>query len=229
MRPTVAAAGVLFALAGCNAPAQPTEASPLPAPGRHRADVMALGGSGRGEELALRVKQAAQRDPQWFALYVRQHEGEVLPWHAKMGVSEAEYQELMREKDSLAFRRVQGADLVVTAAGSELSLSTGGTWRFFDDLALRVAADGSRVTTAKAALAQKSAITASAEQKVTGPWSGTCWSSVDIDETRISGETVKLCLGRFRDQPRAILYYEARSSSDPSAAANSDFALYFDP
>ncbi len=44
----------------------------------------------------------------------------------------------------------------------------------------------------------------------------------------MTGRAIKLCIGAFRDQPRGILYYEARSNVDDGAASNSDFALYFD-
>ena len=71
------------------------------APGDHRADVMALGGPARAE----------------------------LPWHPKLGLRSDELSELMREKDSLAFRRVGGETLRVREKGSEIALDTGGHGR----------------------------------------------------------------------------------------------------
>lgn len=127
----------------------------------------------------------------------------------------------------LAFEPVGKAVLTVSVDQSDFVLTTGETWRFFDTLEVRIAQDGSRARTAVGDLTERSEIVGSAAQQVTGPWSGTCWK---LEDTAGGGARfINLCVGRFHDRDRNILYYEARSTTDRSPASHSDFALYFDP
>lgn len=108
--------------------------------------------------------------------------------------------------------------LVVEDSGPEIALSTGGKWKFFDDLKMRIEKDASQASTVVSALPRKVQIVASEAQSVTGPWDGSCWRASDV-----SG----LCLGKT-SSGRGILTYEARTPGDSRPQANSDFVVLFE-
>jgi hypothetical protein len=186
--------------------------------GRHAAEVMTLGGSPEMEAIATRFKAAARQNRAWFEEYTAKHAGETLPWHANMGITAEEYQAFLQSKGTLGMHKQIDTVLVIEEDGPDIALSTGGSWKFFDDLNARIRKDASQGSTALGPLPQKVRVVASPSQSVTGPWDGSCWRASEL-----SG----LCLGKT-SSGRGILSYEARVEGDTRPQANSDFVVLFD-
>lgn len=184
--------------------------------GRHGAEVMTLGGSPEMEAIAARFKEGARKNQAWFAEYTAKHDGKTLPWHANMGIDRQEYQLFLQSK--LGMHKQLDTVLVVEEDGPDIALSTGGKWKFFDDLKAHIRKDASQGHTALGPLSRKIQVVASEAQSTTGPWDGSCWRA---------SEVTGLCLGKT-SSGRGILTYEARAAGDSRPQANSDFVVLFD-
>jgi hypothetical protein len=187
-------------------------------PGRRRAEVMTLGGSPEMEAIAARFKEAVRKNQAWFEQYTASHAGETLPWHANMGIDREEYQAFLQSKGTLAMHKQIDTILVIEEDGQDIALSTGGKWKFFDDLKARIRKDASQGNTMLGPLSRKVQVVASEAQSVTGPWDGSCWRA---------SEVTGLCLGKT-NAGRGILTYEARAEGDSRPQANSDFVVLFE-
>ncbi len=86
----------------------------LPAPGRHAARAMVL--SPPPEAVALRDRMAAaiMRNRAWFEAYTAQHAQGELPWHANLGISEADYRRFLFLTRQIGVRERGRVQLVVT-------------------------------------------------------------------------------------------------------------------
>ena len=186
--------------------------------GRRAAEVMTLGGSPEMEAIAARFKEAARKNQAWFEEYTAKHTGETLPWHANMGITPEEYQAFLQSNGTLGMHKQLDTVLAIEEDGQDIALSTGGKWKFFDDLKARIRKDASQANTAVGRLSQKVQVVASEAQSVTGPWDGWCWRA---------SELTGLCLGKT-GSGRGILSYEARVAGDIRPQANSDFVVLFD-
>jgi hypothetical protein len=186
--------------------------------GPHRAEIMTLDAPPEMEAIAARFKEAVRRNAAWFEAYVQEHDGRTLPWHAKMGITREEYEELVRTQGNLGLRKQRDTVLILAEDGREVTISTGGDWRFFDDLAVRIRGDATQATTSVGALPERVEVRASPQQSVTGPWDGTCWRA---------SELTSLCLGKTA-AGRGILFYQARVPDDARPQAHTDFVLLFD-
>jgi hypothetical protein len=192
--------------------------------GSFAAEVMVLAGSARGHELAAKFKAGVAANPEWFAEQLqRAKSGEVIPWDPKLGLTEAEYDEFLASTGGLSFKKSHGVTLVVERHDPYFTFTTRGGYPALDALAIKIAVDGSRGETRYGPLPRTSTITASEDQALTGPWNGTCWKMPE--PTSLDERQLEVCLGKFRDTPRALLFYQTRSTGDP--ASNADFALYF--
>jgi hypothetical protein len=187
-------------------------------PGRRSAEVMTIGGTPEMEAIAARFKEAARKNQAWFEKYTAEHAGETLPWHANMGITPEEYQAFLQSKGTLGMHKQIDTVLVVAEDGPDIALSSGGKWKFFDDLKVRIKKDASQGNTVVGPLSRKVQVVASEAQSVTGPWDGSCWRA---------SELTGLCLGKTRSG-RGILTYEARTANDPRPQANSDFVVLFE-
>ncbi|MEO8185171.1 MAG: hypothetical protein ABI895_40715 [Deltaproteobacteria bacterium] len=181
-------------------------------PGRRAAEVMTLGGTPEMEAIAARFKEGARKNQAWFEQYTAQHAGKTLPWHANMGITPEEYQAFLQSKGTLSMHKQIDTILVIEEDGQDVALSTGGKWKFFDDLKARIRKDASQGNTVLGPLSRKVQVVASEAQSTTGPWGGSCWRA---------SELTGLCLGKT-SSGRGILTYEARTAGDARPQANSD-------
>ncbi|HWO14369.1 MAG TPA: hypothetical protein VNN80_32910, partial [Polyangiaceae bacterium] len=187
-------------------------------PGRRNAEVMTLGGTPEVEAIAGRFKESVRENRAWFEAYTAQHAGQTLPWHANMGISPEEYQAFLQSKGTLSMHKQLDTVLLIEEGGEGVALSTGGKWKFFDDLRARFDKSGSQGSTLLGPLSHKVQVVASEAQSATGPWDGSCWRA---------SEVTGLCLGKT-SSGRGILTYEARTAGDTRPQANSDFVVLFD-
>jgi len=152
-----------------------------------------------------------RQDSAWFTEYVKTSakDGEPLPYHPKMGLTEAEYHEMLQlakenrmvpaSHAQVEFRRVTATRFELDG-GNELPELTG----------VVIDLDADKVTTPLGVAEVRGVVEASPDQKATGPWEGIHWSSTQLDESRMTGFMVSFNLGRLTESGRGILYYSAR-------------------
>jgi hypothetical protein len=213
-------ASVPAAAARRGAPAKP-EPAPTPAvepppelalltPGSHPAWIMDFQTPARAGELFARWTRAIRADPQWFAAYSKAHpqKGVPLPWHAKMGLSETEYAEMLELSQQTRMTRIGRATLTVTREGaSRLALHGGVTLPDLTGVALDVTADS--IVTPYGRLEGSQPVAVTDPDSPTGPWSGRSWRLDTVDPATRQGVVVRFELGRLADGT-AMLHYDAK-------------------
>lgn len=85
------------------------------------------------EELAARLHESVSKHPEWFAEYVKSHEGE-LPYHPRFGISRAEYQKYLTLTRESRLRPSMSQDFKVQREGSGISFKTQGHESVLDEL-----------------------------------------------------------------------------------------------
>lgn len=195
------------------APADSTQ-SLIPV-GTVRATSMDLVAPPRLQELMRRFQATAQRDPQWWMEYVKANArpGEPLPYHPNLGLSEAEYREMLGMSDEMRLAPVGEGELTVRTEGDSRYVLDGG--RAFPDLTgIAIDLARNRVETPLGVLTPGDPIEPSPGQAATGPWHGVRWELEDFDPDAMTGTVVKLSLGRLEESGRGILHYDARRMAD---------------
>ena len=187
----------------------PPEAELL-APGSHPVWVMDLRPPAEAETLMRQWLGALRADPEWYAAYSKAHSrpGEPLPYHPKMGMSEARYQRMLALAKQTKLTRIERAALTVTREGpTRVALHGGVALPDLTGISLDFAAD--RVTTPYGRLEGSRPIAVTDPESPTGPWSGRRWSLDTVDPATRQGAVVELDLGRLADGT-GLLYYDAK-------------------
>ncbi|MGH7720162.1 MAG: hypothetical protein ACREON_15135 [Gemmatimonadaceae bacterium] len=191
------------------------------------ADVMDIAAPPRLGELSARLQAAARRDPNWWAAHVKAaRPGEPLAYDARMGLSEAEYRDLLALTDSMRIRPVARAELRVSAAPRGWRLEGGPTLPELQGIEIDTVAG--EVSTPMGNAGGVKPITANENQRATGPWDGIQWRREDPSLTSGSGMTITFALGRLRESGRVLLYYDAKRATGGAIAARATRILTFD-
>ena len=188
----------------------PPEAELLP-PGSHPVWIMDLRPPAEAEELMRQWLAALRADPDWYLAYSKEHSrpGEPLPYHPKMGMSEARYGRMLSLAKQTELVAVERASLTVTREGpTRLALHGGVALSDLTGISVDFAAD--RVTTPYGRLEGSEPIVVAEDDTPAMPaWSGRAWRFDAFDEAAGQGPAVVFYLGRLHDG-RPFLHYDAK-------------------
>ena len=191
--------------------------------------VMDLIASPRVQELMQRFQTAVRSDPAWLLEYAKANDrpGEPLPYHPKMGVSEAEYKEMLSLSEEMRLAPVAKAELIVRAEPNGRFTLDGG--HALPELTgISIDMEKNRVETPFGVTTTTSQIKPSSEQKATGPWSGVSWKREDLNMDMMTGTVVKFSIGRLQESGQGILYYDAKRMANRSMEARAFRVLTYD-
>jgi hypothetical protein len=172
-------------------------------------EVLELWAPPRLNELRLQLQRAAQADPAWWREHVRRAQpGQPLPYDRRLGVTEAEYQELLRLSDSVQMRPVRTETIAIEpiAAG----------WRF--GAATTVSAlRGLEIDTLKnevrsefGVLPAGPPITPGPAQRATGSWGGPRWELEAVDSLTQSATRASFAAGKLQASGHTVIYFNAQ-------------------
>ncbi len=179
--------------------------------GTVRVSLMDLVPPPRLNELNARVQAALSSDPAWWAEYNRtnQQPGKPLPYHPKMGVTEAEYREMVALVEGVRLSPVRQAELTVRDEGNGRFVMNGGT-ALPELTGVVVDLANNRVDTPFGSTLTSAPIAPDArKQQATGPWKGMSWTREELQPQTRTGTVISFTLGRLQQSGRGILYYEA--------------------
>jgi hypothetical protein len=179
-------------------------------PGSHPVWIMDLRPPAEAETLMRQWLGALRADPDWYASYSKAHSrpGEPLPYHPKMGMSQAQYQRMLVLAKQTRLTRIERAVLTVTREGAtRVALHGGAALPDLTGITVDFAAD--RVTTPFGRLEGSQPIAVTDPDSATGPWSGRTWRFDTVDPATGQGAVVQFNLGRLADGT-PILYYDAK-------------------
>jgi hypothetical protein len=185
----------------------------LPAEPVFAAEVLQLWSPPRLEGLATRLQQAARANQTWWLDHVKKAEpGKPLPYDARMGLSAAEYQEMIALADSVQMRPVATVQLTLRAT------PTG--WRFSEDglivglRGIEIDTTQDEVRTAYGVLNVRTMLQASDHQKATGRWSGPQWKRDEVDLATVTGTAATFAIGRLELSGQTLIYFNASEASN---------------
>lgn len=174
----------------------------LPAPGAHPARVMTLAPPAEAVQLRDRIAAAVMRNRAWYDGWAAQHPQGELPWHANLGVSEAEYARYLALTRQIGLRERSRVTLNVTRRpDGGLTLGAGGAAAALNGLVLYP--ERGQVETPLGVLATVSTSGNDAADSPLGRWRGAAWSN----RGRGAPRQVRLIAGR-RDAGDLMLYYD---------------------
>lgn len=190
-------------------------------------DIMEVGAWPRQIELAARLQASVAAHPEWWVEYVaKAPPGQPLPYHPRLGLTEAEYQEFLELSSSMQMVKVADGTLnFVWDSPTHIRLIGEGSLADLTGITIDLAAD--RVETPFAILRERTEINNTDVDSPTGPWRGIQWKFEHLTPDLSSGAVVKLALGRRDEDGRGILYYNARRIKGRSAQSVR-YVLYYD-
>lgn len=173
----------------------------LPAPGRHAARAMVLSPPAEAVALRERMVQAILRNRAWYDAYAAQYPAGALPWHANLGISEAEYARYLALTRQIGLRESGRVTLVVTRrSDGGLALTADGAGAPLNGMILYP--QRNRGETPLGALTTRTAAGNDADDSPLGRWQGAEWSNRDSGASR----ALSLAVGR-RAGGEMLLYY----------------------
>jgi len=173
-------------------------------------DVMHLVAPPRLTTLSETFQKSVQSHGDWFRQYMNMTPpGAPLPYHPNMGLSEAEYKEMLQLTDTLNLVSGAKATLQVKKGrGGVLELDGGKDLPELTGITIDLKYD--EVTTPFGVATDRDSIIATSEQSATGPWNGVSWSGGQLNADKTEGFSIQFNVGRFVNGGRGILYYDAK-------------------
>lgn len=176
------------------------------------ATVTQLGFEPEYEALMLKLTTAFAQKPEWMQAYISEHAepGKPLPYHPDFGVSELEYEWILRNSDR--------SSKLVELRKIQLSVESEGDTTFrlktipadFPLNGVVIDRQGMWARTRDATLTERSDINQTNASSATGKWTGVQWryEALALPDTALS---VKLALGRRQQQGDGIIYLDVKS------------------
>ena len=191
------------------------------------AQVMEIGAPPRFAELSARLQAAMRKDPAWFAAHVQAaRPGEPLSYDARMGITAAEYRDLLALADSMAIRPVSPVELRVVPTPTGWRLEGGTALPELQGVEIDTVAWEVRTPFGVAKTVK--AISANPDQRATGPWDGVQWQHQDPSLAAGNGTMATFALGRLAASGRGLLYYDARRAAGGALTERVTRILTFD-
>ncbi len=171
--------------------------------------VLELGAPPRFTELATRIQAAARANMEWWTAHVRATpEGQPLAYDPRMGVSEAEYKEMLSLAEALVVQRGSTGTLRVATIPNGWRLD-GGT-AFPEVNGVEIDTIARMVRTKFGELRDFNLVEANDDQRATGRWTGPQWKLTDVDEATGTGVAASFVLGKLEANSRTLLYFDAK-------------------
>lgn len=176
-------------------------------PGQHRAELLDMGPSPRLQELTDKVKAAAQADPTWFQQHAAMATpGDPIPYHQKLGVTRAEYDELLHLLTTAQMRPSDTVIVVIESTDKGFRLGTGTGIPSLRGLEIDTVAN--TVRAGVGLLASGDPILPTKDQQATGEWGGPRWTLETLNGASPTGTHASFAVGRHTASGRTIIYYD---------------------
>jgi hypothetical protein len=201
-----------LAVLGGPANAQLPELGSLLAPGTIRLEVLEALPPPRFLELSAKVRAAVQADPTWFLAYTKAATpGSPLPYDPRLGVTQDEYDTMLRLADSLTMVPADTASVEVLATMTGWEFSEGTDIEVLRGLAIDTLHQ--MVRSSYGELPEADPILASPAQRATGPWTARRWRLPETGEDVGSVTTAAFAIGRHHTG-RTVLHFDGRVVRD---------------
>jgi hypothetical protein len=189
------------------------------------ADVMEYGQSPRVAKLNKRKQDAILKDPLWWREHMqKQKPGETITYDPRMGISQAEYDELKALSGKTTIRKKSDATIQVTRRGEVYVLDGGESLPDLTGIEIDLKQDQVRTPFG---VTGKSGTLTMPDTTPVGFWTGVRWSLGSAGEE--GGKKVSLSLGRLKASGRGIfIYYVLNPDAPPEEKKRVNIMLTYD-
>ncbi len=198
------------------------------APGRYVAVVFRMMIPAAVGEIQQRFAEAGRQNGEWMMAYAEQHAGlppgTPLPYHPKLGISEAEYETLTQAYQQMKIHEQERFDLTVTRRGSKLQLAAAGKHAFVSKIAIR---DTGRLHFGDLVVNQPKR--AEALPGRFGAWSGYYWTYSASNRAARRLDTLQIDLGTVLISDRRFLRVSRKKSDGKAIVESHDLLCWIDP
>jgi hypothetical protein len=193
-------------------------------PGRFQVDVVDIDVPARIQELTQRLLHAIRDNPDlWTRLANQASPGEPLPYDPALGLSKAEYEELLVSDRQTRIKKYADAILAITEDQSGV-LRLDGEELLPELTGIEIDLKGDVVRTPYGVLTRGTEVDAPKES-IHGIWKGTEWRFQSFTPGEFTD--VKFAVGRLGKDGRSLLYYEVKRFDGVDKTRISR-TLYFD-
>jgi hypothetical protein len=195
--------------------------------GRVAVDVMEYGVPQRALDLSKRQQQAIRQDPKWWNEHVgKVKPGQPIPYDARMGMTQAEYDELQVLSKKTATHKKADATITVTGRGNDVYVLDGGP-SLPDLTGIEIDLKNGVVRTPFGVTGKYSPLTMPDTNPI-GAWSGIRWKFEAPGTSADTGTTVSLSIGRLKASGRGLLYYYLKKLTPPEEKRQVGIILNYD-
>lgn len=188
------------------------------------AEIMEFGQSPRVAELNKRKQDAILKDPLWWREHMKQQKpGETITYDPRMGITQAEYDELKALSGKTTLRKKADATIQVTRRGDEYVFDGGEALPDLTGIEIDLAKQ--QVRTPFGTCDKQGNLTMP-DTTPAGGWTGVRWSQASAGN---DGKKVSLSMGRLKASGRGIfIYYALNPDAPPEEKKRVNIMLSYD-
>ena len=238
MKKTILTSLIALLLLGCNhgeklAPSAPitgelnADINALLPAGKYEARVQGIKHSLRLNDLQQRFRKAINTNYQWFQEYINSNSrlkpGEAVPYHENLGLSESEYDEMIKLLNEIRYETVDTESIEIRRNENEVVLSGSGELKVYGDIVIHV--DSNYVSIGEIPCLEFELLEIEDPENGFGSsWNGYQWKDETVDSlddiSNLTGRQIKFTLGRLNDSGERYLGFQVREFKGGEQIAN---------
>lgn len=194
--------------------------------GALQADVMEVATDPRYDAIVAKMRAAIQKQPEWWQEYARKNADArgVVPWDAKLGITKAEYDDMMAMSRKLHLARIASTTLTFKRESGGVIVLDGGT-AAAELTGLRFTPDRQSVSGAYGVLKGRQDVHQTDATAPSGVWHGVQWNGADKDKAGNARMTY-LVLGRMTPSNRGLMFLSVRQLDSGRVVDHSRIVSY---
>lgn len=162
------------------------------------------------ELIVAKFQKALANDPEWFMEHTTSlPEGQLLPYDPKMGITKAEYQQILTMNKEIKLVKGKCVKLIFTSlSDNKVKITTDDLQNPLNNIVIGDKDTG--ITTRYGQLTEFNNINNADPNAITGPWKGVQWgiqsSEKDFKEKGFA-KNIKFAIGKLENEKQGIIYF----------------------
>ena len=162
----------------------------------------------RFTELVQKLQVGISANQEWLSAYIIEYEGQTLPYHPNLGLSEDEYDEYLQLSDRIRlYKSADGVISIEKIGEKQYKISNVEESKLIDNIIIDLS--NNTVSTNYGVCKYSGEVKASDDQIATGRWSGYSWMLEDILDAG-NFKSIQFNLGQLEDSKKIIMYYQVK-------------------
>ncbi|HVI41490.1 MAG TPA: hypothetical protein VM577_12620 [Anaerovoracaceae bacterium] len=163
-------------------------------------------------ELTQKLQVAISANQDWFSDYIKDYEGQTLPYHPNLGLSEDKYNEYLKLSENIKLYKSADAIISIEKIGDrQYKISQNEGLKLIDNIVIDLSQN--TVSTNYGVCKYNGEIAASDDQVATGRWYGYSWMLEEIKDSN-NYKSIQFNLGQLEESKKIIIYYQVKLLDD---------------